>query len=78
MALKGVRCLFIKGYQKEVLTQEIIEKTANNMCSMLQDVKKGRRTEINEINGILIQIGKKNNASTQLNSEYLKKIKSIS
>ena len=60
------------------LTQEIIEKTANNMCSMLQDVKKGRKTEINEINGILIQIGKKNNASTQLNSEYLKKIKTVS
>ena len=45
---------------------------------MLQDVKKGRKTEINEINGILVQIGKKNNASTQLNSEYLKKIKAVS
>ena len=40
---------------------------------MLQDVKRGRKTEINEINGILIQIGNKNNASTHLNSEYLKR-----
>jgi len=61
-----------------ILTREIIEKTADNICSMLQDVKKGRKTEINEINGILVQIGKKNNASTQLNSEYLKKIKAVS
>tara|TARA_B100000965_G_scaffold385780_1_gene387350 strand:- start:913 stop:1803 length:891 start_codon:yes stop_codon:yes gene_type:complete len=60
------------------LAQEIIEKTANNICSMLQDVKKMRKTEINEINGILIKIGNKNNARTQLNSEYLKKIEAIS
>tara|TARA_B100001113_G_scaffold353840_1_gene360467 strand:+ start:1320 stop:2210 length:891 start_codon:yes stop_codon:yes gene_type:complete len=57
------------------LTEEIIEMTANNICSMLQDITKGRKTEINEINGALIQIGKKNDVSTRLNSEYLEKIK---
>ena len=59
------------------LAQEIIEKTADNICSMLQDIKRGRKTEINEINGILIQIGNKNNARTHLNSEYLKKINAV-
>ena len=59
------------------LTEEIIEKTADNLCSMLQDIKKGRKTEINEINGILCQMGKKQNIIPMLNLEYLKKIKTL-
>tara|TARA_B100000676_G_scaffold306935_1_gene364226 strand:+ start:213 stop:1109 length:897 start_codon:yes stop_codon:yes gene_type:complete len=59
------------------LTEEIIEKTADNLCSMLQDIKKGRKTEINEINGILCQMGKKQNIIPKLNLEYLKKIKTL-
>ena len=59
------------------LAEEIIEKTADNLCSMLQDIKKGRKTEINEINGILCQMGKKQNIIPKLNLEYLKKIKTL-
>ena len=56
----------------------IVDKTPNNLCSMLQDLKKGQRTEIEEINGIIIKIGKMNNLKTTVNSKYLNKIKSIS
>ena len=59
------------------LAEEIIEKTADNFCSMLQDIKKGRKTEINEINGILYEMGKKQNINAKLNLEYLKKIKTL-
>ena len=59
------------------LAEEIIEKTADNFCSMLQDIKKGRKTEINEINGILYEMGKKQNVNARLNLEYLKKIKAL-
>ena len=59
------------------LAEEIIEKTADNFCSMLQDIKKGRKTEINEINGILYEMGKKQNVKARLNLEYLKKIKAL-
>lgn len=59
------------------LAEEIIEKTADNFCSMLQDIKKGRKTEINEINGILCEMGKKQNINAKLNLEYLKKIKTL-
>ena len=59
------------------LAEEIIEKTADNFCSMLQDIKKGRKTEINEINGILYEMGKKQNINARLNLEYLKKIKTL-
>ena len=44
---------------------------------MLQDIKKGRKTEINEINGILYEMGKKQNINARLNLEYLKKIKTL-
>ena len=59
------------------LAEEIIEKTADNFCSMLQDIKKGSKTEINEINGILYEMGKKQNINAKLNLQYLKKIKTL-
>ena len=59
------------------LAEEIIEKTADNFCSMLQDIKKGRKTEINEINGLLYEMGKKQKVNARLNLEYLKKIKAL-
>ena len=58
--------------------EKIIDKTPDNLCSMLQDLKKGKRTEIDEINGIIIKIGRMNNLETTLNRKYLEKIKSIS
>lgn len=58
--------------------KKIIEKTSNNLCSMLQDLKKGQRTEIDEINGIIVQTGRKNNLVTTVNSKYLQKVRSIS
>ena len=59
------------------LAEEIIKKTADNFCSMLQDIKKKKKTEINEINGILCQMGKKQNIDIKLNLEYFKKIKNL-
>ena len=59
------------------LAEEIIQKTADNYCSMLQDIKKGKKTEINEINGILHLMGQKQNVKTTLNLEYLKKINTL-
>ena len=58
--------------------EKIIAKTPDNLCSMLQDLRKGQRTEINEINGIIVKIGREKNLDTTLNSKYLEKIKSIS
>ena len=59
-------------------TENIVNSTSENYCSMLQDLKKGKKTEINEINGILFEIGKKKKVSTLLNGRYLEKIKAIS
>lgn len=57
--------------------RDIIEKTPTNMCSMLQDLKKGRRTEIEEINGEICNIGRKNGIQIILNDFYRKKINAL-
>jgi len=49
-------------------TKEVIEKTYDNYSSMLQSIKKGKKTEIESINGILIDIGKKFKIDTLLNN----------
>ncbi len=59
-------------------TKIIINKTPDNLCSMLQDLRKGQRTEIEEINGILVRFGRKNNLDTYFNQKYLDKIIAIS
>ena len=59
-------------------TKRIIDKTPNNLCSMLQDLKKGQKTEIDEINGIIVKTGQKYNLVTAINDKYIQKVKSIS
>ena len=59
-------------------TKRIIDKTPNNLCSMLQDLKKGQKTEIDEINGIIVKTGRKYSLVTPMNDKYLQKVKSIS
>jgi len=36
-------------------TLNVIEKTKNNRCSMLQDIERGRRTEIDYLNGFIVR-----------------------
>ena len=46
----------------------IIEKTRNNKCSMLQDIERGRRTEIDFINGFIVRESRKYGLKTPVNS----------
>ncbi len=39
-------------------TREVCRKTAANLCSMLQDLRAGRRTEIDSINGAFARFGR--------------------
>ena len=48
-------------------TKKVINDTYDNYSSMLQSYKKYKKTEINSINGILIERGKKRNIDTTLN-----------
>jgi 2-dehydropantoate 2-reductase len=40
-------------------TKGVARDTSNNKSSMLQDIEKGRRTEIDAMNGAIVRIGKK-------------------
>ena len=56
---------------------KIIEKTADNKCSMLQDLENKQQTEIDAINGELIRIGKNLSINTTYNQQFFSKIKMI-
>ena len=57
---------------------KIIEKTADNKCSMLQDLENNQQTEIDAINGELIRIGKKLSINTIYNQQVFSDIKNLS
>jgi 2-dehydropantoate 2-reductase len=47
--------------------QAVLEKTAANRNSMLQDLERGRRTEIDFINGAISRLGKQLSIETPWN-----------
>ena len=61
----GVRLPDCDIFEKAI---EVAERTAANKSSMLQDIEKKRRTEIDSINGRIAKIGKKRAIATPVNS----------
>ena len=55
-------------------TLEIISMTSDNESSMLQDVKNGRKTEIDAINGEISRLGKNKNIETPENDKIIKEM----
>ena len=65
---EGVEAARLSGLELENesmrgLVMSVLEKTAKNRTSMLQDVENGRRTEIDAIVGTLVEAGRKNGVS---------------
>jgi len=58
-------------------TEEVIKNTSENYSSMFQSIKKDDETEIDSINGKIVEIGKKNNVETLLNEILVYFIKSF-
>lgn len=55
----------------------VARNTANNRSSMLQDVERGRRTEVAQINGAFVRFGFANNVRTPLNMTMLAMVESL-
>ena len=55
----------------------VAEATGENSSSMLQDVMKGRRTEIDAINGTIVQLGREHGVATPVNETVVALVKGI-
>jgi 2-dehydropantoate 2-reductase len=58
-------------------TRDVCEKTSSNRCSMLQDLQNGRQTEIESINGKIIEYAEKNSLDLPYNRSLYLLIKSM-
>jgi len=56
-------------------TKQVINETSENHSSMLQSVMQGKKTEIDSINGKLVDIGNKHNIDASLNEMLTYSIK---
>ena len=60
----GINLSYVNMIKK---TKEVIRNTSDNYSSMLQSFKKGKKTEIDSINGKLADVGKKHDVDTTMN-----------
>jgi len=58
-------------------TLAVCQATANNLSSMLQDVRRGRRTEIEAINGAVVEEARRLGLSAPVNQELVRRIRAI-
>jgi 2-dehydropantoate 2-reductase len=58
-------------------TEEVCRKTAGNISSMLQDVRRRRRTEIDAINGAVVRAGRQLGVDTPENARLLRQVREI-
>lgn len=58
-------------------TINVCQATRNNISSMLQDVRNGRRTEIDAINGAIVREGKRLGIPTPVNKQLVAAVKAI-
>lgn len=68
----------------DLVEGEVIEKTKNvarltaeNKSSMLQDIERGKRTEIDSINGAIVESGKMHGIGTPVNSALVALVKGV-
>ena len=67
------------SYQNMVnKTKEVIRETSENYSSMLQSVRKGKKTEIDSINGSLVNIGRAYDVDVPLNGIFVFLVKTFS
>jgi len=58
-------------------TFEVARETAENKNSMLQDIERGKRTEIDYINGAISRYGQKHKVPTPMNDLITSLVKGL-
>jgi 2-dehydropantoate 2-reductase len=59
------------------ITENVCQATSYNVSSMLQDIRKGRRTEIDAINGAIVKEGKVLGIPTPVNERLVAAVKAL-
>lgn len=59
----------------EYLRREQIPRTEKHHSSMLKDIERGKKTEIDFLNGFFVELGKKHNIPTPVNETIVRLIK---
>ncbi len=59
------------------VAESVCQKTAGNVSSMLQDIRKKRRTEIGAINGAVVAFGKEHVIETPENTLLMNQVKGL-
>lgn len=70
-----------RSYDSEKIwehVESVAKATGDNLCSMVQDLRKGRSTEIRKINGVIVQMADEMNIPAPFNREITQKIENIS
>ncbi len=57
--------------------RRVVEKTADNVSSMLQDVRRGKKTEIDAITGKVVEVGKKAGIDVRANETLYWLVKGV-
>jgi len=63
------------GEYLEYLRHEQIPRTEKHRSSMLNDIERGKKTEIDFLNGVFVALGKKHNIPTPVNETIVRVIK---
>lgn len=72
--IHGINITYNQTIQK---TKEVIKNTSENYSSMLQSFKKGKKTEIDSINGKLVTMGKIHSVDISLNKILIYLVKNM-
>jgi 2-dehydropantoate 2-reductase len=76
VALAGAMGISVAG-DPVAATFEVCRTTADNISSMLQDVRKKRPTEIDAINGAVVEEGKKMGLDMPVNADLVRRVKEL-
>lgn len=72
---EGIKMKFSsEGYFKYLLEKQL-PPTANHRSSMLQDIERGKKTEIDYLNGAIVELGKKHQIKRPINKTIVNLIK---
>ncbi len=72
---EDIKLKFSSGRYLNYLLEKQLPPTANHRSSMLQDIERGKKTEIDYLNGAIVELGKKQGIETPVNETIVSLIK---